>query len=450
MKVLIVGAGAVGFDLARRLADESQDVVVVDNEPERIEFISNQLDVLAIGGNGASIPVLSRAGVRDAGLILSVTSRDEVNLIASMAGKRMGAKRAIARISSPEYYQSGNVLSGDALGIDRMVNPERECARETYNLLRSEIATEVIPIADGLVYLIGLRLDADAPVLGRSLSVLGEEQAEAGKRRYSAVAVMRGDRTIIPRGDTVLEAGDKTYLLCPPDAIADIGRLAGKERSHLQRVMIAGGSAEGERLARILCDNGISCTLVERDKPRSHEIAKAVPKALVMHADATHLELLEMEGVSGVDGFVAATGSDETNLLVSLLAKSAGAPKVISLVHEFDNLRLVPKVGIDAAVSPRMSTVNAIMRYVRRGKVATLAEVIDASAEALEYVIEQETPVAGRPLREDYMPAGAVVGAIVRDGKMIVPHGDDAPLPGDEVIVFALRNAVRKVAKLFT
>lgn len=450
MRVLVIGAGNVGFDLARRLSEENHDVVVVDSERERVEIASEQLDVLAIQGNGASVPVLAKAGVEDAGLLLCVTSRDEVNLIASMAGKRMGAKRAVARISSPEYYQSGAVLSGETLGIDKMVNPERECARETYNVLRSEVATEVIPIADGSVHLIGLRLDAKVPVLGHTLSRLAEDHATSdGKRKYSAVVIVRGEQTIIPRGDTTLEAGDKLYLLCPPDAIADVARLAGRERARVRRVMIAGGSPEGARLAALLTENGVECTLVERDRRRSREIAETVPKALVMRADATHLELLELEGVSGVDGFVAATRNDETNLLVSLLAKSAGAPKVISLVHEFDNLALVPKVGVDAAVSPRLSTVNAIMRDVRRGRGATMIKLIDAKAEALEYPITDDTPIAGVRLREAEVPKGAVVGAMLRDGKMMVPHGDDAPLPGDDVIVFALKSAVKRVQRLF-
>lgn len=450
MRVIVVGAGNVGFDLARRLSEEGQDVVIIDAEPERAEFASQQLDVMAIQGNGASIPVLREADVREAGLLLCVTSRDEVNLIASMAGKRMGAAKAVARISSPEYYASDSVLSGETMGIDRMINPERECARETYDVLRSEVASEVIPIADGLVHLVGLRLDARVPALGRSLTQLAIEQSDArGKRRYSAVVVLRGDETIIPRGDTTLEDGDKLYLLCPPDAIGEMARLTGRDRPRLSRVMIAGGSREGARLAKTLVDNGVECTLVERDRRRSREIAEAVPGALVMNADATHLELLEMEGVSGVDAFVAATHNDDTNLLASLLAKSAGAPKVICLVHEHDNLRLVPKVGVDAAVSPRISTVNAILRYVRRGRMAAVSGLIEADAEALEFVIKENAPVAGVPLAEARIPREAVVGAILRDGGMIVPHGSDRLLPGDEAIVFATRAAVDKTERLF-
>ncbi len=330
------------------------------------------------------------------------------------------------------------MLSREALGIDLLINPERECAFETYQLLQSAAATDVAQFADGRVQLLGLRVREGARVAGKTLAELGQELREF---RYVTVAIVRNDRTIIPRGNDRIEAGDQIYTLAPTEEVAAIPPLAGYERFTLRRVMIAGGSAEGEYLAELLEKHGIECTILDHDRRRCLELAERLPRSLVLHADATDLELLEMEGVAGIDGFVACTGHDETNLLASLLAKTVGARKVVSMVHKFDYLPIVPKVGIDAAVSPRMSTVNAILRYVRRGRVMTVAALKGIEAEAIEFAVGPDARVAGRLLRDLDFPAGALVGTILRDGEILIPGGDDAILVGDEVIVFALARS---------
>lgn len=446
MRVLVVGAGEVGFHLARRLSEENQDVVLIEADPERADFAGQQLDVLTVVGNGASLSVLDGAGVRNARMLLAVTSRDEVNLIACLAAKKLGVQYTIARISNPEYYERGSVLSREQMGIDLMINPERECAWETYQLLQSAAATDVAQFAGGRVQLIGLQVREGAPVAGKSLRRLGEELK--GKH-YVTGAIVRDGVTTIPDGDTVIHAGDRLYLLAPTSEIQAIPPLAGYERFRLSRVMIAGGSAEGEFLAQILEEHGVETTILDRDRRQCLELAERLPRSLVLNADATDLELLEMEGVSGIDGFVSATGHDEINLLSSLLAKTVGARKVVSLIHKFEYLRLVAKVGIDAAVSPRISTVNAILRYVRRGRVMTVASLSGIDAEAIEFRVEEGAPVAGKALKDLHFPKGGIVGTILRGADIIIPRGDDQLLPGDEVIVFALPSAIPEVEKLF-
>jgi trk/ktr system potassium uptake protein len=266
---------------------------------------------------------------------------------------------------------------------------------------------------------------------------------------YATVAIVRDGVTQIPRASSTIEAGDQLYMLSPTAEIQDIAPLAGYEHHELQRVMIAGGSPEGEYLAELLLEAGVECTILDRDRRRCVELAERLPKALVLHGDATDLELLEMEGVGGIDGFVAATNYDETNLLSSLLAKTAGALKVVSLVHKFEYLRLVPKVGVDASVSPRMSTVNAILRYVRRGRVVTVAGLTGTDAEVIEFGVDEASMIAGKKLKEVHFPKGAVIGTILREAHIILPRGDDLILPGDDVIVFALPDAVPEVERLF-
>jgi trk system potassium uptake protein TrkA len=446
MRVLIVGAGEVGFHLAERLSQESQDVVVIESDPERADFAGKQLDVMTVVGNGASLPVLEKAGVKGARILLAVTSQDEVNLISCLAASRMGVEYTIARVSNPEYYQRGSVLSREALGIDLLINPERECAFETYQLLQSAAATDVAQFADGRVQLLGVRVREGAPVAGRTLAQIGQDLHGL---HYVTAALVRDGRTVIPRGDDRIEAGDQIYILAPTSEVQSIPPLAGYERFTLRRVMIAGGSAEGEYLAELLEQHGIECTILDHDRRRCLELAERLPRSLVLHADATDLELLEMEGVAGIDGFVACTGQDETNMLASLLAKSVGARKVVSLIHKFDYLPIVPKVGIDAAVSPRMSTVNAILRYVRRGRVMTVAALKGIDAEAIEFSVDRRTPIAGRPLKEIDFPKDALIGTIIRGDQILIPRGDDQVLPGDEVIVFALPEAIAAVERKF-
>ncbi len=447
MRVLIVGAGEVGFHLAERLSEENQDVVVIETDPERAEYSSEQLDVMTVVGNGASLPILRQAGVEKAGMLLAVTSRDEVNLIACLAASRLGVEYTIARVSNPEYYEEGSVLSREHMGIDLLINPERECARETYQLLQSAAATDVATFADGRVQLLGLVVRPDAPIAGKSLAQLGRELRDY---HYVTAAINRDGQTSIPTGDSVIEAGDQIFLLTPTSEVFDIPPLAGYEEFTLRRVMIAGGSAEGEYLARILGEHDIETTILDSDRRRCLELAESLPKALVLHADATDTELLEMEGVAGIDGFVAATGNDETNLLASLLAKTVGAHRVVTLIEKFDYLPLVPRVGLDAAVSPRMSAVNAILRYVRRGRVMTVATLKGIDAEAIEFNVAESSPVAGKALQDLDFPRGrGLVGTIIRGDEIIVPRGPDRILPGDEVIVFALPEAIGEIGELF-
>lgn len=447
MRVLIIGAGEVGYHLARRISVEDHDVAVVEADPDRARRVGEQLDVLVIQGNGGSLRVLEEAGIRSTDLLLAVTSNDEVNLIASLAGSRLDVGFRAARISNPEYYEADSLLSGDDLGVDLVIKPELECAWEAFQLLSSEAANELARFANGRLQLMGLRVREGARVAGTTLARLDRELSG---RRYTTVAIVREGRTEIPVGDSRIEAGDQIYLLSPAEEMADIPALAGYETHRLRRVMIAGGSPETPYLAEYLAEHDVSCTILDEDRERCRELAEALPEALVLHGDATDLELLRMEGVEGIDGFVAFTGHDETNMLSSLLAKHEGARKVVSLIDRVEYAPLVSKVGIDAAVSPRLSTANAILRHVRRGDVRRVATLKGTEAEAMEVVVGEAAKILGRPLREVDLPERGVVGAIIRGEDILIPRGDDAVQAGDRVIVFTFPEAVSAFQELFT
>jgi len=444
--VIVVGGGEVGFHLAERLSEEAEDVVLIDSSPARAEDVGNRLDIMTVVGNGASLSVLEKAGIRKAKMVLAVTSVDEVNLIVSLAARRLGVEYVAARISSPDYYQKSSVLSGEALGIDLMINPERECARETLELLRSEVATDVASFADGRVNMIGLKVREGARIAGKSLRQLA---AELPEHHYATAAIRRGDQTLLPRGDDTIEAGDHIYLLSPKSELDDIPQLTGYEPFKLQRVMIAGGSEEGLHIAKLLGQTGVEATIIERDRQRCLELAEALPKALVLNGDATDLELLEMEGVAGMDAFVASTGNDDTNLLTSLLAKTLGARKVVSLIDDFSYLQLIPRLEIDASVSPRLSTVNAILRDVRGERVTSVATLKGIDAEAIEFVVAEGSKIVCDRLDEVHFPPGGRLGMLVRGEEVIVPQADTEVRPGDHLVVFALPTCIHDIEKLF-
>ena len=446
MKIVIVGAGQVGYHLADQLSHQDQDVVVIDTSPEKAELIGDRLDVLAITGNGASVPVLEEAGVARADLFLAVTNLDEVNILGCLAAERMGSARKVARISNTDFLIERSVLSRDQLGIDLMINPERECAWETYQLLASQVASELIPFAGGKVILVGLKVHAGAPVAGKTIAELGDELRE---RHYTTVAIVRDGVTVVPDGSSRFEAGDSIFLLTPAEEMEHLAALSGKDPYPLRRVIIAGGSSEAVHLAGFLDSKGVSCTILDRDRRRCVELSTALPNALVLHGDATDAELLEMEGVAGVDGYVAYTNRDETNLLSAVLAKSLGARKVISMLHKRQYMPLSSRLDIDAAVSPRLSAANTILRYVHTANVSAVAALRGIDAEAVEMVIGPRARALGKPFREMKFPKGGLVGAIVRDGKLITPRGDDAVQTGDHVVLFAEPSTMRDLEKLF-
>ncbi len=404
------------------------------------------MDALIIEGNGASLTTLEQAGIEKADLLLAVTSQDEINLIACLSAAQYRVKTRIARVSKPDYYDHTGILPPERLGVDLMINPERECALETYELLQSAAATEFAQFEGGAVQLIGVRVKADAPVAGKRILEIARLAPHV---RALIVAIAREGKTIIPSGATRLMPGDLAYILGEPHHFADVLPLAGYERFNLRRVIIAGGSREAVFLARLLEEHRIGSTILEADRDRAVTLAETLRKTLILHGDATDMELLEMEGIGEADGFVAYTGSDETNLLSCLLAKNLGARKVVSLIDRFDYIPLVSRVGVDAAVSPRMAAVNAILRYVRRGSVLAVATLKGTTAQGIEFDVSPRFPWAGQPLETVSFPDGSLVGAIIRGERVIIPRGKDSLRIGDRAIVFVLPEMLGKIEAIF-
>jgi trk system potassium uptake protein len=366
--------------------------------------------------------------------------------MACLSASQYRVPKRIARVSKPDYYDHTGILPPERLGVDLMINPERECALETFQLLHSAAAAEFAQFEGGLVQLIGVRVKENAPVAGKRLLEIGREVSDP---RALVVAISRKGETIIPTGATRVHAGDQVFILGEPHTLPDVLPLAGYDRFDLRRVIIAGGSREAWFLAHMLEEHRIDCTIIEADRNRAVELAEDLRRSLVFHGDATDLDLLEMEAIGETDGFVAYTGSDETNLLSCLLAKSLGARKVVSLIERFDYIPLVARVGVDAAVSPRMAAVNAILSYVRRGSVLAVATLKGTTAQGIEFDVSSKFPHIGVPLEQVRFPTGSLIGAIIRNEQVIIPRGSDMIAAGDRVIVFVRPDAVRSVEALF-
>lgn len=446
MRVIVVGAGEVGYHVADKLSTEQHDVVVVDIAADRLDYVQSHLDVAVVEGSGASPLVLKRAGVESAGLLVAVTSIDEVNLVSCMMARGRSDLLKVARVSNPEFYDEGGHLHPEVFGVDLMINPERELALETFRLLQSTAATDVADFAGGAVQLVGLVVTEAAPIAGRTLADIGREE---GRRALLTVAIERDGKTMVPTGATRVRVGDHVYVVADKDEIPRALELCGHEHAEVERVMLAGGSVETIYLARLLQQHNVQAVILVEDRARAQELAEMLEKALVLNGDATDVELLELEGVGGMDAFVALTEYDEKNILSSLVAKHAGTKQVITLVNKSDYVPLALHIGLDAAVSPRLSAANAILRYVRRGSITRVATFKDSDAEVISVVVSSSSPLVGRPLAKVDFPKNAIIAAIVRNETVIVPRGGDSLAPGDTAVVFVLADAAAKVTKLF-
>ncbi|MEE8326290.1 MAG: Trk system potassium transporter TrkA [candidate division NC10 bacterium] len=444
MRTIVVGAGEVGYHIAKRLVQEGHDVVIIEENAAIKERVEKELDVLAVQGHGASPTALEEAGVAKTDMMIAVTDEDEVNLIASVLAKEYGVATTIARARNPELSASPFLRSGGRLGIDLVINPNQAVAEEIAKLVHVPAAAEVAFFAEGKVQLLGIHVGAKAPVLGKQLKDLISFQAE---HPFLVTAISRKEVLQIPRGETVIESGDHLYLVARREDIPDILTLLGRQEEPPRGVLIIGGGRVGLRVAELLENEGIPITLMERNSKRCEALAERLKKAKVIEGDGTDSQILADEAK---DAVVTVSDDEATNILAALLAKRQGAKKVIALIQRPHFLHLALSLGIDAAISPRFTTASAILRYVRGGPVVSLVEMPEWDAEIMELVALPTTAVVGRPLREVNMPKGAIVAAIKRGEQIIIPKGDSQILADDRVILFTLPEAIPKVERLFS
>jgi trk system potassium uptake protein TrkA len=448
MKIVVIGAGEVGFHISQRFSEEGHDVIVLDTDPDKIRRVQETVDAMAVVGNGATIPTLKKAGVSGAGLLVAVTNLDEVNMVACMSGKELGVKKRVARVKNEQYYEDDTdfVQLAREMGIDLLINPEREAVREAKKILYRAAATDVYDFSDEKVQLVGLRVGKEAPIAGKTLI---EAEKEYGGRFALVVAIIRNGTSVIPSGNDRVLDGDHVFVMGKTANIPRVLAYLGAKESEIRNVMIMGGGQIGRGLSRELTEEGVAVKLLEADKHRSEAAAEALDRVLVLYGDGTDVDLLKSENVGDMDGFVAVSNDEENNLMAALLARHYGAKKTIALIKRPNYVPLVPHLGVSAAISPRISTASAILRYFRRGEVLSVATLKENGAEILELVAVADSEIVNRPLGKVKFPRDALVGAVIKNEQVIIPRGETEILPNDRVVVFGLPNAIPQVERMF-
>ncbi|MFW6052661.1 MAG: Trk system potassium transporter TrkA [Desulfosalsimonas sp.] len=447
MKIIIVGAGEIGYHVASRMSFENKDVVVIDRDPAAIQRISDNVDVESITGSGSSPRVLKEAGLKEAEILLAVTDSDETNLVAClMADVISPTTKKLARIREGDFDPYHQVLHDQAPHIDTVINPEIEVVKSIERFLSIPGAVDVSEFADGMLKFIGLYLDQGSLMAGIRLREIPEKIGQ----QILVAAVVRKEELIIPGGNASLYAGDLVYFISEEKGVAPILKAFNRETKPVRRTMIVGGGRIGARLAGVLEKKGIQIKIIERLPARCSELAAEMKKAVVIQGDGSDQGLLVEENIREMDAVVTLTNDEETNILVSLLARRMGAGKSITKLNKFSYFPLMPTIGIEQVVSPRLSAINTILQHIRRGKVLSVRTLTDEQAEVMEAEALETSDIVGKPLRKSSLPKGSLVIGIIREGHVLIPSGDSVIEPGDRIIIFAKRQVVSKIERILT
>lgn len=448
MKIVIAGAGEVGYELSKILSIEQHDVTVIDERKRCLQRVIENLDVLTVEGNATSPKVLVEAGTDEADLMIAVTSVDEVNIITSMMAKRLGVKRAIARVRNNELSRPDSPLTPSELGIDVLIHPEESAANEIHQLVKRASASDVVSLADGQLQLVGLRVEKNSEIINQSLEELAKTFSEIP---FRVVAISRRGRTIIPRGTNQIMPLDHIFIITKNEHVKAITVATGHKDVNLRRIMIAGGDEVGRMLARKLAQDKQKweIKLIEPDEDKATEIANNQRNILVLHGDGTDPNLLVVEGIQEMDAFVSVTEDEESNIISCLMAKHLEVKKAVALVSKSQYIPLSQTIGIDAVVNVKASASDEIHRHIRQGQLLTVKALQGIKAEIMEVIAGKNCDISDQPIHSLGIPDGIVIGGILSGGSAEVATGDSIIKKGDRVIVLALPDAINQVEKLF-
>ncbi len=442
MRAIVIGAGMVGFHVARQLAGESCDVVVVDVSQQALEPAHELLDVMTICGNGAAPALLEQAGAKEADLVVAVTEQDEVNIVACLMAKHLGNATTVARVRNPEYTEQSRALAHNQMGIDLVINPEILAATNIVRLLKVPSAVEVGYFAGGKVQMIGVRYT--------SPQVVGKTLRELDLHHSLVVAVARDEEIIMPHGDMRIEKGDLVYLMGRTGKLERSIMFSERIPSKLRHITIVGGGETGYEVARAMGNGkqqGLTLKIIEKRPERARWLSERLPHALIVHGDGSGLELIEADYIRGSDALVAVTGQDETNMLMAMIAKRLDVHETIIRLDREEYAGISEAIGVHATVIPRLLTASTILKLLQKSTVQDIAFVQQGRAEVIDAFIDGSAPIAGKSLSEAPLPTNAIVAMVIRDGHPIIPRGATRIRAGDRVVVFAVEDSVAAVVK---
>lgn len=445
MNIIIAGDGEVGVHLAKALSELDYNITVVDPHTELLTQLESETDLLTVRGDATSPQVLKDAGVDSCDLFLAVLHDESVNLVSCILAKKLKAKKTVARITNVEFLAPKMREMMRDLGVDEMVCPERIAAKEITNLLNNSAATEFFDFSGGLLTMYVIRLEADSPVVDRAVKDLVETYRGL---QVKVVALLRGGETIIPHSDTVIHAGDLAYIIGRGGQADSINRVAGKESVNIRRVMMAGGGRIGRYAASTLQDR-LKITLIEENRQRAEALSAELGNTLVIHGDATNIELLKEEGLQDVDAFIGVTNSSETNVLTCLHAKRLGVKRTIALVDNTGFITISQDIGIDTIINRKLITASYIARFIVKGDAVSSKWLSGTNAEVLELVVGKWAPATRKPIGQLDIPHGATIGGIIRGRETLLPSREMQLKHGDKVVVFSLPSVLSAMARLF-
>ncbi|MFO8049955.1 MAG: Trk system potassium transporter TrkA [Desulfosudaceae bacterium] len=448
MKIIIIGAGEVGFHTASRLSIENKDVVVIDRDPNALRRISESADVQTIAGSGSSPIVLAEAGVKEAEIVLAVTDSDETNLVACLVANIISpSTKKLARIRSGDFDGYHDIFREKAPYIDTVINPEIEVINTIEGLISVPGAVEVRALADGRLRLVAVRMANDSPLAGQLLSEVAQQ---TGDSNFLVAAIVRNEKMIVPHGNNRLLPNDIVYFISEKKRLSGSLKVFDKIARPVHRALIIGGGRLGLRLAQRFEKLDIKTKIIELNPDRCAKLAEEMNKTVVLQGNGSDQELLLEEHIQDMDVVVSLTDDEQTNILTSLLASRLGAANTVTKISKFNYIPLMSTIGLEQVVSPRLSAINSILQHIRKGKVLSAISLKEEQAEVLEAVALSTSELVGKPLRKVNMPKSTLLIGIIRGEEIIVPTGETVVEPDDRVLIFAQKQAIPKVEKLLS
>ena len=435
MKIIIIGAGKVGYALATHLSAQGNDITIIDNNPKALEKVENNLDVLPVKGTGISTSTLLENGCRNIDLIIAVTGSDEVNMLCCLTAKKLGAHRTIARIRDPQYAKELILIKED-LGLDMVINPEEAAADEIARGLTVPGAIRLENFAKGRVRMVEVLLKEDSPLIGTKMKHFGEKFGVS----VLIGAIIREDELIIPTGDTVLEANDTIYAIGRSAAIYTFCKSIHDKPSKVKNIMIVGGGKIAYYLARLLNEMHIKVKIIENDSAVCERLSEELPNTLIIYGDGTDSELLAQEHIEAADSFIALTGRDEENIIASLIAKQSEVPRVVTKISRHYSNPVIAGLGLDTIITPHDIITNRILKYVRGQAVEALHLIVGGKGEIIEFIASSDDPLINIPLYKLRLIPDVLIATVVKKNEIVVPNGQTIIHPGDRVLVITNKN----------
>ena len=435
MKIIIIGAGKVGYALATHLSAQGNDITIIDNNPKALEKVENNLDVLPVKGTGISTSTLLENGCRNIDLIIAVTGSDEVNMLCCLTAKKLGAHRTIARIRDPQYAKELILIKED-LGLDMVINPEEAAADEIARGLTVPGAIRLENFAKGRVRMVEVLLKEDSPLIGTKMKHFGEKFGVS----VLIGAIIREDELIIPTGDTVLESNDTIYAIGRSAAIYTFCKSIHDKPSKVKNIMIVGGGKIAYYLARLLNEMHIKVKIIENDSAVCERLSEELPNTLIIYGDGTDSELLAQEHIEAADSFIALTGRDEENIIASLIAKQSEVPRVVTKISRHYSNPVIAGLGLDTIITPHDIITNRILKYVRGQAVEALHLIVGGKGEIIEFIASSDDPLINIPLYKLRLIPDVLIATVVKKNEIVVPNGQTIIHPGDRVLVITNKN----------